>query len=114
MSHPSKIQFLKLAAENGYRNYLYFVCTENPLINVARVEQRVSLKGHAVDPQKIIDRYHNSLALLPQAIRNTYRTYIIDNSKDANRLILEVFQGREVTFRHPYIPHWVQKHVLGE
>ncbi len=52
MSHHSKIDFLKKAKSRGYQNYLYYVSTESPLINVERVKQRVKLGGHPVSPKK--------------------------------------------------------------
>jgi predicted ABC-type ATPase len=45
MSHPSKLDFVKLAQQLGYKIYLYFVATESVKINIQRVEQRVIKKG---------------------------------------------------------------------
>ena len=42
MSHPNKIELLKKAKSAGFRNYLYFVATEDPAINVSRVKIRVT------------------------------------------------------------------------
>lgn len=53
MSHSSKLDTLKHAKEAGYKNYLYFIATEDPSINCARVEARVQKGGHSVNPQKI-------------------------------------------------------------
>lgn len=41
MSHPSKLEFLREARALGYRAYLYFVATNDPNLNVARVRRRV-------------------------------------------------------------------------
>lgn len=35
MSHPSKLDILQYAIRNGYKVYLYFVCTQSADINVA-------------------------------------------------------------------------------
>lgn len=64
MSSPDKVTFLKKAQEAGYRTYLYFVATEDPDINVARVQYRVQTGGHPVAEDKIRSRYTRSLALL--------------------------------------------------
>jgi predicted ABC-type ATPase len=45
LSHSSKLGFLQQAGQMGYKNYLYFVCTVDPTINIARVAQRVALGG---------------------------------------------------------------------
>jgi len=93
-------------------NYLYYISTESPLINIERVNQRVRLGGHPVAIKKIESRYYNSLSNLKKAVRNTHRTFIFDNSGEKPNLILEVFKGEEVTFYHNEIPHWVDKYLL--
>jgi predicted ABC-type ATPase len=43
MSHRSKVEFMREAQARGYRIYLYFVSTENPIINIDRVgDQKVT------------------------------------------------------------------------
>jgi predicted ABC-type ATPase len=64
MSSPDKIAFLKQAQEAGYRTYLYYIATADPIINVSRVRSRVALGGHPVPEDKILKRYHGSLGLL--------------------------------------------------
>lgn len=88
MSHPSKLEVMEIADKNHYRNYLYFICTDAPSINVNRVQNRVIKGGHAVPDDKIISRCYKSLSLLPATIRNTYRTFIFDNSGNKHQLIL--------------------------
>jgi len=112
MSHNSKVKFLKQTQSLGYKNYLYYISTESPLINVERVKQRVEMGGHPVSRKKIKSRYYNSLDNLKDAVRYTYRTFIFDNSGSNPRLILEVFEGEDVTFYHDEIPHWVDKYLL--
>lgn len=112
MSHKSKVRFLRDSQRAGYKNYLYFISTESPLINVERVKQRVKLGGHPVAIKKIKSRYSNSLNNLKAATQHTYRTFIFDNSGAKPILILEVFKGEEVTYYHNEIPHWVDKYLL--
>jgi len=94
LSHPSKLN-LQQAKELGYRNYLYFVCTVDPTININRVTQRVALKGHNVPEEKIVNRYYGSLALLPSLIPQTPRTFLFDNSAENSEisLIAEIENG---------------------
>ncbi len=113
MSHPSKIETLKKAQELGYKNYLYFICTENVEINKARVAERVRSGGHNVPSQKTEERYFRSLELLPEAIKYSYRTFIFDNSEDTSNLILDVYKGKKVTFQTEEIPLWVDKYFLN-
>lgn len=39
-SHPSKLDIMRKAREEGYKVYLYFVSTESPVINKFRVQAR--------------------------------------------------------------------------
>jgi len=112
MSHKSKIHFFQATLDAGYKNYLYYISTESPLINIERVRQRVDLGGHPVARDKIESRYYNSLKYLRSAVQQTYRTFVFDNSGKKPNLILEVFEGNEVTFYHHEIPHWVDKYLL--
>ncbi len=112
MSHVSKIEFFKKSKKNGYKNYLYYISTESPIINIERVSQRVRLGGHPVSTEKIKSRYYNSLSNLREATLNTYRTFIFDNSGSKPNLILDVFKGEHVTYHYDEIPHWVDKYLL--
>ncbi len=80
MSHPSKVNLLADAQTRGYRTYLYYVATNDPAINIARVKTRVARGGHDVPADRITDRYHRFLSLLMEAIRYSNRAYIFDNS----------------------------------
>lgn len=112
MSHKSKLEILDLASQNGYKNYLYFICTASPKINIDRVKSRVKKGGHFVDPEDIESRYYKTLSQLKAAVQRTYRTFVYDNSEKSSTLILEVFQGKEVTFHSEKIPAWVNEYLL--
>ncbi len=62
LSSHYKLDILRKAKENGYFIKCIFVLTNDPLINVSRVETRVASGGHNVDKDKIISRYYKSLA----------------------------------------------------
>ncbi len=106
MSSSDKVAFLKKAQERGFRTYLYFVATEDPLINVSRVSYRVKNGGHPVPQDKIISRYHRSLALLFDATRYANRSYIFDNSSTARVYIAEVTDGEVLEMKTELMPFW--------
>jgi predicted ABC-type ATPase len=54
MSSPDKIDFFCKAKAQGYRTYLYYIATDDPLINISRVEQRSAMGGHSVPKEKTI------------------------------------------------------------
>ncbi|TXI78895.1 MAG: hypothetical protein E6Q44_10265 [Flavobacteriales bacterium] len=81
-SHPNKLELMKRAKAMGYKVYLYFISTEDPAINVQRVKDiRVKQGGHDVPKDKIISRYHRTMANLPEALSIAYHAYLWDNSK---------------------------------
>ena len=106
MSSPDKIAFLKKAQERGFRTYLYFIATEDPAINISRVENRVKLGGHPVPHDKIITRYYRSLDLLVEAVRYSDRAYIFDNSFHAKVWLAEVTDGNMLEMKSNTMPHW--------
>ena len=116
MSSPDKVAFLRKAATQGYRNYLYYIATDDPQINVSRVAARVVLGGHPVPVDKIISRYAKSLDLLLDAIRLTNRAYIFDNSgpHTEKTWIAEVTDGKEIEFKNDFIPAWFHKAVIAK
>lgn len=109
MSHVSKIEALETARAAGFRVALYFVATESPSLNVARVAQRVLLGGHDVPEDRIRQRYVRTLALLPQALILADMAVLFDNTHGAPA-ILRPFcekQGEKVTLAPP-IPDWAR------
>lgn len=112
MSHESKIEFIQLAKDNGYRIYLYFIATEDPEINISRVNVRVAQMGHAVYPETIRDRYFRSLGNLKRAVKLSDRAYVWDNSGMASLLIAEIANGQDVKIVDTdKVPNWFMKYL---
>lgn len=82
LSAPDKIDFIRRAKDAGYFVRLFFVGTDHPSINAARVAQRVMEGGHDVPIPKIISRYSRSIANCAAAAALVDRAYIYDNSVD--------------------------------
>jgi predicted ABC-type ATPase len=115
MSHESKVAFMQHAKDNGYRVYLYFIATEDPDINVSRVNVRVAQQGHSVSPEKITDRYYKSLQQLKAAVKKTNRAYVWDNSGEAALLIAEITDGQDVkVFDTDKVPNWFVNYLTNE
>ncbi len=112
MSHPNKIQFLKEAKSKGYRVYFYFIATEDPEINISRVNVRVAQKGHYVDPKTIENRYYKSLKNLKDALKESHRAYIFDNTHTSANLIAEITDGENVVINSVIdTPSWVIDYI---
>jgi predicted ABC-type ATPase len=114
MSSSDKITLLKKAQSLGFRTYLYYVSTEDPQINIARVANRVRLGGHDVPTNKIISRYHKSLDLLFDAIKYSNRAYIFDNSGDSKRWIAEITEAKNLNIQVDELPEWFIKYVTDK
>ena len=107
MSHRSKIDFMWQARELGYRVYLYFVATDDPAINIDRVRRRVLRGGHPVEDDRVVDRYHKSIALMTEACEAAHRAYIFDNSGARHKLLVEVTDFETVRLEASVINPWL-------
>ena len=112
MSSKDKVDFLKKAQKAGYRTYLYFIATQDPIVNISRVSNRVKLGGHNVPKDKIISRYYRSLELLSEAVKNSNRAYIFNNSSQEKLWIAQINNGKEFEFKSESIPEWVDEYLL--
>ncbi|MCF6223964.1 MAG: zeta toxin family protein, partial [Flavobacteriaceae bacterium] len=113
MSHISKVDTLQKSQNLGYKNYLYFISTDDVQLNILRVKDRVTKGGHNVEESKIKNRYFNSLELLHKVIPYTHRAFIFDNSGESAKLILEVIKNKEIRFYSENIPEWVSRWLLS-
>ncbi len=112
MSHVSKVEFLRACRDQGYDTVLYFVSTQSPELNVARVAQRVALGGHDVDRDRIISRYARAMDYLPLALSVAARAAVFDNS-DADGLKLglskHMIGGAERFRLSQQAPDWIRQ-----
>ena len=79
-SAPDKVEYLRRAKTADYFIRFFFICTDRPEINVARIMQRIREGGHGVPKDKIISRYSKSIAQCAAVISLVDRAYIYDNS----------------------------------
>jgi predicted ABC-type ATPase len=80
LSAPDKISFIQRAKQNGYFIRLFFIGTDHPKINAARIAGRVMKGGHDVPISKIINRYYKSIANCNLLVPVVDRLYVYDNS----------------------------------
>ncbi len=88
LSGPDKIDFILKAKNLGYFIRIFFVCTDSPTINAARIANRVIQGGHDVPIPKIISRYSKSIANCAIISALVDRLYVYDNSRDNKEPIL--------------------------
>lgn len=80
MSHPSKIAELQYAAAQGFTISIFYIGTNSPEINAARVALRVKAGLHDVPRDRIFARYARSMALAPSALAYADLAMVFDNS----------------------------------
>ena len=111
LSSDGKVDFLKRAKEEGYFIRMFFICTESPTINAARIANRVMEGAHDVPIQKIISRYEKAIVNAVKVMRFADRAYFYDNSIDNQNAQL-LFRTAEGHFAKRYtdsIPEWANK-----
>ena len=114
MSSPDKVNLLEKARGRGYRTYLYYVATDDPIINISRVQHRVKTGGHNVPTDKITSRYYRSLDLLSEAIKFTNRAYIFDNSGSSLLWLAEITDAKSIELKTENITPWFKAYVLDK
>jgi predicted ABC-type ATPase len=121
MSHPSKVEILHQARDAGFFIRLFFITIDDPRTNIERVSLRVAQGGHDVPADRIVPRWHRSMALLYNAIRASDEAYVFDNSAagiiDSGPRLVYVWKYMEelstATHREfSPIPSWLERYVL--
>lgn len=110
-STSARVAFVERALAAGYFVRMYFVGTSDPAINVERIRKRVTEGGHDVPTDKIVARYHRSIANLQGVLPVVDRAYVFDNSIDRmpavrwartrNGIIARVADGE--------MPRWIEE-----
>jgi predicted ABC-type ATPase len=109
MSAPDKVEFVRKAKDVGYFVRLFFIGTDSPEINAARVALRVMEGGHDVPIHKIVSRYSKSIANCTLLTPLVDRLYVYDNSTD-NAFPVLLFRSSEGSLVKQYadLHDWAQ------
>ena len=109
LSAPDKISFIQNANQKGYFIRLFFIGTDNPRINAARIAHRVMMGGHDVPISKIISRYYKSVANCNLLVPVVDRLYVYDNSIDDEfpQLLFRASNGK-LTKQYAPINDWAK------
>ena len=109
-SADDKLDFIRRAKQAGFFIRLFFVCTESPIINAARIAGRVMKGGHDVPIAKIISRYQKSIINCKIATTIADRVYLYDNSVDGHeaRILFRFADGAIIKRYTDDIPLWAQ------
>ena len=113
-SHPAKVAILEKAQKEGFRTYMYFVATEDPYVNLRRIEVRAKQGGHNVPPDKTIARYYRCLEQIKYALPHLNRAYFFDNTSEQSLFFAEYESGKGFQLHSELVPDWFRHYVLGE
>ncbi|MPL95088.1 hypothetical protein SDC9_41251 [bioreactor metagenome] len=109
LSTERNLLLLEIARTKGYFVRGWFVLTVDPAINIERVAFRAQHGGHSVPEDKIVSRYHKSLALLPRFIDACNRCNIIDNTNGLSRL----FKKKDDDFQVFPNDIWTEEEIIN-
>jgi predicted ABC-type ATPase len=110
LSAQDKVDFVQRAIKEDFFIRLFFVCTQSPTINAARIAKRVMEGGHDVPISKVISRYNKSIVNCQMLSRLVDRAYIYDNSIDGQeaRLLFRFADGIIIKRYTNNPPRWAQ------
>ncbi|GHT95780.1 hypothetical protein FACS1894141_5030 [Spirochaetia bacterium] len=115
-SHPSKIDEIEAAKKAGYKTYLYFIATSDPLINLQRVQNRVECGGHDVPEAKVRERYYRTMDNCYKAFLLADRVFFFDNStlnlSGSYEFFAEKTGGKLHIVSPQTAPQWFGEYVL--
>ena len=111
LSADDKLDYIRRAKDAGFFIRIFFVSTNHPTINAARIAHRVMEGGHDVPISKIISRYFKSILNCRRISRLADRTYIYDNSVDGQeaQLLFRFVDGKLFKQYVKEIPEWAAK-----
>jgi predicted ABC-type ATPase len=116
LSKEDKVVFLQKAQDRGFFVRVFFIGTDTPEINAARVVRRMIEGGHNVPINKIIARYFRSMRLCVAAGLIADRLYVHDNSFNGKEPAL-LFRKHDGEFYKTYPGlkgHWWAKGIFRE
>ncbi|MDE5837952.1 MAG: zeta toxin family protein [Paramuribaculum sp.] len=114
-SAEDKIDFLIRAKEAGFFIRVFFISTQHPAINAARIVKRVMEGGHDVPIRKIISRYAKSIINCEAIASLVDRLYVYDNSvnnKDA-QILFRLKEGKLEKIYVNQVPDWAKNIIAG-
>lgn len=110
LSSEEKLEYIKKAKEAGYFIRVFFVCTESPSINAARIAGRYMEGGHSVPIEKIVSRYGKSIVNCKRLAMLVDRLYVYDNSIENQpaRLLFRIADGKIIKQYLQSLPRWAE------
>ncbi|MHA6896378.1 zeta toxin family protein [Ralstonia pseudosolanacearum] len=99
-TYASKIDMITDLQAAGYFVLLLFVGLSSSALSIGRVATRVAEGGHAVDFQKLLERFPRTQAAIRHALPVANAVVLVDNSRDATQAFTPCYvsAGPEVLY----------------
>jgi predicted ABC-type ATPase len=96
----SKVDQIRQMQDQGYFVVLFFVGLSSADLSIARVETRTRQGGHAVDIQKLIDRFPRTQKAVNRALDVVDAAIMVDNSREeeAAFTVCQIRAGADVLY----------------
>ncbi len=108
------LDFVRQAKERGFFVALFFLCTEDPVLNAGRVATRVGEGGHNVPIDKIVSRYAGSIRTAVRAVSIVDELWLYDNSAlNKSPLLVARFIAGQGDYVAAHQPHWSEPFDVG-
>lgn len=112
-SAPDKLDFVRRATLADYFVRFFFISTDCPSINAARITKRYLQGGHSVPIEKIVSRYYKSIQQCVEVVPWVERLDVFDNTREGpdawKRLFKYGPQKQLELFVDPAdMPEWVE------
>ena len=104
-------EWISLLKRKNYQIVLYYLSTDDVMINIGRVQRRVKEGGHDIPESIIRTRYSQSHSYLKTKLSEFKEVYLIDNSTDASQVQIKLKDG-VIVEKTQDLTNWV-KDVLS-
>jgi len=111
-STESKLDFIKEAKSKGYHVTVIYITTSDPQINIERAAKRQASGGHGVPTDKLIARWHRSMDLMFDVLKEADEARVYDNSKNHPVLVFaKLSYGTAFLLNRERRAPWVKTYI---
>lgn len=109
-----KLALLTEARRLGYRAGVIFIGLDDSQLSIARVQDRVSVGGHNVPDELIVQRFPRSYRNLRNAIPLSDFVLLVDNSRETRHRIFGSITREHGLRLWDDAPRWYEEFTVGE
>lgn len=102
-----ELDFMRKAAQSGYKVNLIFIGIDDPALSRMRVASRVEDGGHNVPASDINRRHDRSIENIAAAMEIADRAFVLDNSGPRPRLLCSQ-ENQKTKYLSRFMPSWAK------